>query len=331
MKNSAEKRKTQSDTTDGVMTGRQILDGYSNGIALYKNVDGDLPDVTLSKCKDYLGAKLVINNEFDEITQHSNTIRLIFAHIIRCKNLGINANLDFDRLPDDYAESMFTTVTRYTKRVRDGIVSDALGIDVDGLWKFYTQNTISTVSAIRNIPVRLLYAHSYNNCVIQYGYESHLDHKKGNIKEKNKLVKLITQIDQASNGKNICLGIMKSYYKNYTDETTVESVIVDTALDILINMYDDIKDVSEKMSSALNFIFNSNILNRDNSISGHISCNISQSTLDVIVTLDMQSVKFHDKCLLAYIMRRVTKNDDYYISSVNTDVRKCVMTVTFSC
>ena len=321
------------DTSDGVITGRQILDRYSNGIALYQKIDDYVPDCTLSKCKDYLRAKLVINNEFDKATQHTNTVCLAFAYIIRCKNLGVAVNLDFCGLPDDYAESMFVFVNKYTEQVCDGSVSDALGINVDGPWKFNAQSAISTVSAIQNIPVRLLYAHSYNNCILQHGYSFHLSREHTTAEEKRRLLKLITHIDRESDGKNIktiCLDVMKSQHKNISDEKTAESAVARAAFDILIHMYDGVKDMSERIESVLNHILCNNMLSREDRILGRITCSILPSTHIITITMDMQDVNLDDTCLLSQIVRRVTKDNRYHISSVSTDVRKCVMTVMFS-
>ena len=318
------------ETSEGDLTGREILDIYSDGLIVWwhetTSKDANLNSgtacaaesaITLSKCKEYSEADIVLKYIRDD--EKLKMCRLILAYIerhMRPRDMSKYAVVDNGYDTTAYAceklerhcykkpgrdLEMFDVLGDYVKCISDGIMRDAVGIDVDGVWKNVFEIS-NIMTEIRNIPVRVLYAETINaaeNIIIHPNLKTYADSIKNRILD----------IDKRSDGKSlteIYITLAQEYDQmfEYCDSDQPD-VISHTAFRHLICKYYDngIGSHSDRVTSILDMILGDK--KSPHYISDNIECVKLSSRCHIRFNTYGTNIVLDNDCMLVYIVRKI--------------------------
>ena len=243
--------KTIYETSEGMLSGMEILDKYFDGLIVYWIEDerksssktGDMKGssnkvnyVTLSKCKEYVCADIALKFEPDDMMKMR---RLMLAYAERferpdgmhkydtyeiCGSLSdIHSTLNVQcYVKEGRHANMFDVICRRSQCIVNGVMRDTVGIDVDGVWK-NVHGITRDMSQIQSIPVRVLYARTLNTAHEMLEQTIHPDivNLRDEIPNNRSLEKyaddveeMILEIDRRASDKNLmelCTMLIQEY------------------------------------------------------------------------------------------------------------------------
>ena len=310
-------------TSDGKLTGRQILKRYKSGIVGFGGSSEFMNTLTLEKCKELSGANITIKYNRIKGSKISNIAKLKLAWKVEYWS---TFEYDFNN-KHAMEHNMFDVITsQYDDTFRDEQMSDKLGITIGGTWKSDIDEAVKHLSVIKNKYVRELYAVSFNS-VFEYrsGWKSR---SKSDIKLVKTLHTMMVAIDKVSDGASrskICrdivnmgtkysedeLMLLKSEMKGFDDtlkqtskkharyiRAEVEKGIGKAALNTLLNICSDIENVSERLNETLRIAMK-------DTIRGDVTAVVNEKIETVTMTLDNQPIVLDTRSLLFKVITHV--------------------------
>ena len=309
-------RNSWYNTSDGKLTGRQILKKYKSGIVgLANNRSEFTKTLTMAKCKDLSGADIVIKYNKMNGAELSNIDKLKFVWSVE----GV-----YDSpVDDDMKHEPFDVISDdYDNVIRDELTDKKLGIMVDGSWKNNTDEAVKHLSVIKNKNVRELYATAFSS-LFSYGLGWKSNYK-GDIKTVKTLHMMMVAIDKTSENASlskICRNILDTGDDNlrYSGSSIngndikyinlrVRKKIADAAFEILLNICSDIEDVTERLNETLRIAMK-------DTVRGDIT--VTTDCGDVILTMDSQPITVDERSLPFMIVSNIKKWYYCYINSVS--------------
>ena len=297
------------ETSEGMLTGNQILNKYDNivcwekiGGFILNGVDHEIfDDITLEQCKEYMGADIALRH--DESKSHANTNDLALAYVVRCKEICATDS-EFEewmRKKQRDTNKIFPTITDYTTEIRAQTIKNEFGINVivDADWEYWGNETIQTLRAINNISVREFYVHAFRSILSEHGRSS------SSTADHSRLVEYVRDIDRQSDGKtltDVCIDLLTQ--RMCVRALTDMRVLADnTALGILADGLGDVEDLSERATQMLRMVLC--VEDSPHHVSGNIGCAVYDKT--VMVKIDMQKIELNNDCMMKQLIDKIVK------------------------
>ena len=305
-------------TSEGMLTGREILNKYSDGLILlwddiacekclkYNCTRNHRHEnrISISKCKNYSEADIVIKH-VRGYDKKMKICRLVLAYAFTRINKMRCYNRQNGKL------KMFDLLRCNSECIVDGIMRDNMCIDVDGVWKNVC-GMVHDMSLIRNIPVRILYAKAIN--VAGDEDERCLEDYADNV------IETILEIDRRSDEKtlmDICTDLVKEYRYGIYDPH--KNIVYDVAFEYLIRYCckeeSDMREnntchETDKATRILRLVFGD--IESPHYISDDIKCTHVSSSISVTFHSANKSVTLRADCMLFEMIRRIFPKRGFY-------------------
>ena len=297
------------ETSDGVLTGRQILKKYESGIVGLVRSESKFPEIlTVQKCKKLLDANIVIEQKCAKDSMTPNIARLKLACKVRhperdvWTGYGDKENTNF-RIAGSSLDGV----------IRDELTESKLGIKVGGKWKDDPDKAVERLGQIKSIPVRELYANAYNAASRwDRGWNSTDKNDKKTMKE---LHEEFLRIDKTAGRKSlipICRGLINfgvetdtGYYK-----TKLNDIIAQTAFDCVVDSCKTAKSEQSRLARTLNAVMKG-------VTTGRIGVKIERGDKRHFkISMAVQPIDLREDCLLFRIVNAATYHSCFNIISL---------------
>ena len=269
------------DTTDGPITGAQIIKKCKSGIVLLRAFDSEFEEhLTLEKCKDLTNAKLVIRDIKSE-NGPSPAVCLMLAYT--AKHGAV-----FEILGNKHDETIRTELLEH------------LGISTRGKWRYNAKKAIRHLGQISNGSVRELYAMTCNH-VFRYDSGWGSD-EKDTKKTVSKLHKTFVAIDKNSSEKSmveICREIVETADE---DSGSIEMSMAEIAMkQVAKEIKQTSKTTEESIITAVRMVM-------ENKISGLLDIHVTEKSYKnvIILKMDVQPLEINDNHMMYKVLREIT-------------------------
>ena len=201
-------RRAKYETSEGIMTGAQIIKKYSSGFAVLKKADLDEPDVaTYERCKRaFYGIKLIVTEKqmaFGNTV--TPTIGLVLANVVSNPEPGRRG---------------FFTIGEYNEQsILDEHILETLGIEFKGKWRDHPKTAKQYLAPINNATVRELYARFFN-WSDSWDYSESYGSVKTDLKTNN-VSSVFAAVDKWAAGKGkfeVCAGLLGMGWSHTYDD-----------------------------------------------------------------------------------------------------------------
>ena len=313
--------KKKFETSDGLITGRQILKKYKDSIIVLDSEFSKIYDMTAEKCAKILNVELVVVDNNIGYSEISNITKLKLA----CKAKYPDRDFSSSYVDNCY----FSDISShgFKRTIIDSLTKCELGIDVDGDWKSDPATAVEHIGQIKNIPVRNLYAFTFNHTINGYGWD--LEHNAEPIKE---LHDRMLKIDSAADGKSLidlCQEIVSENIKNDSGAFVLNSGDMYSGGDrlarwalrhIIEHFTKNDKKASRYDPDDVDLL--ANVLNAvmGNVITGNIKTEYKDSSKDDMkIILDSQPISVLPGCLILDIVDRMPARHRFVGTSITAD------------
>ena len=318
------------DTSEGTMTGRQILKNPRLKIRFFDRNDTKFPGIlSLQKCKELSGVDIVVGEKREKNSEISNRDKLKLAYKARHpteeiagdRNAWGDSATNFEIIGDSLDDT-----------VKHEMTVEKLGIDINGSWNTNPDEAIKHIGQVRNLPIRELYART---CKRLFAWRDLWDSDdKDNRRNMAELHDALLKIDESADGKTvveICRDVIKAAgpdIENVKKRQKIKYNITETAFDCIVKEYETIKDFDSRLDKTLNAMMKG-------AISGKIHAKrttTAKSEYDdkkaIRVTLDVQPIDLHENCLLLRTIMAISNRYTCALASVKiTDKNKMEITM----